>query len=467
MRRQSKRLLTLALAALLALSALAPVGQAREREGAQAVTAAATRAAEKEAAKALREAERNARREARHSGHAPSRQERKERENAVVAITCSAVTLSFRNFAEAPGNTIEETLKIQGKATPLTYAFDGSSSVQTIRIVGPIGHYLIDIHARWRTNGLSGSFDIPGNVTCTPNPAFTIQKLQQIEGSATPATSETLPGQVGQTVDYRIEVANTGNLPLVFAPFKDPHCEAGTIAGGPAGEPVQPYESFTYTCSHKLNPVDQLEGVYSNKATLTATPEGGNGSPLTRESNLVRVTPIAPAPEEGESEEPPAEETTGTKPVVPPGSTTTTTTTPTGTTGTTPTPSSGVLGTASTGSGTPKSGVLGFSSATVPALKGPQGCVRSAFTASIRSAGVSSVVFYLDARRLSRLTSKNAHKGLLSIKIDPSRLKVGAHHVTAKITMRQSSPTAKAARATRALTVIRCHTAVLTPHFTG
>jgi len=46
------------------------------------------------------------------------------------------------------------------------------------------------------------------------------------------------------------------------------------------------------------------------------------------------------------------------------------------------------------------------------------------------------------------------------------KLKVGAHHVTAKIYMKGTA-TAKAAHATRSLTVIRCHTAVVTPKFTG
>jgi hypothetical protein len=116
---------------------------------------------------------------------------------------------------------------------------------------------------------------------------------------------------------------------------------------------------------------------------------------------------------------------------------------------------------------TGKSGVLGFASATVPALRGPQGCVRSKFTASMRSAGVASVTFYLDGHKLRTLTYKNAHKGLLTLVIDGSKLKVGAHKLMAKVTMKATSPTAKAAKASRALMIIRCKSAVLTPRFTG
>jgi hypothetical protein len=442
-------LLVLAIAVLLALTVLVPSGQASEGMEAeiQAATREATKAAEKENLRMQREAAQNARRQARRDAREPIRLANKERENGVVSMSCSEVTINYRNFPDLPGNTVVEYLKIRGKLfAPIIHTFDGTSSTETIPIVGPVGHYLVDVHAKWRTNGLSGNFDIPGNVTCGPAPAYTIEKLQAIGGSGLPATTAPLTGQVGQTVDYEIRVTNTGNTPLTFSNFEDKHCDPGTLGGGSGETPVEPLAVVTFMCSHKLTAADETAGSYTNTATVTGTPEPEEGSPETHESNTVEVTPITPHKEEEKAKEK-TPETPATTP----------TTTPTG----------GVLGTSSSTTPAPKSGVLGFASATVPALKGPQGCVRSAFTASIRSAGVSSVTFYLDGKKLKTLSSKSSHKGLLSIRIDPSSMKVGAHHVVAKITMKKSSSTAAAVHATRSLTVIRCHVAVVTPHFTG
>lgn len=448
----------LAITILLALTVLAPSGQASEGIEAevQAATREAAKAAEKENLRMQREAAQNARRQARRDARAPIRLARKERENGVVSMSCSAVTVSFRNFPSVPGNTVVEYLRIRGSNfPPIVYKFDGSASTQTIPIVGPVGHYLVDVHARWRTNGISGNFDIPGNVTCGPEPAFTIQKLQAIAGSGQPLTAGILSGQVGQTVDYQIQVTNTGNTPLTFGKFEDPHCDPGSIAGSSGESSIEPLGVVTYMCTHTLKPLDQEAGSFTNTATITGTPEVEEGPAVAHESNTVEVTPITtPKPEEKTTDKEPEKTPETPK-------------TPTTTTTTTTTPKSGVAGTTTTVTPTPKSGVLGFSSATVPALKGPQGCVRGAFTASIRSAGVSSVTFYLDGHKLKTLTSKSSHKGLISVRIDPSKLKVGAHHVMAKITMRKSSSTAKAAHATRSLTVIRCHAAVVTPYFTG
>ena len=92
--------------------------------------------------------------------------------------------------------------------------------------------------------------------------------------------------------------------------------------------------------------------------------------------------------------------------------------------------------------------------------------MRGEFHVSIKSAHVASVTFYLDGRKLKTLTAKNAHKGLLTIAIDPSKLKVGAHKLVAKITMTHTAST-KAKQGTRSMMVLRCRAAVLTPKFTG
>ena len=59
-------------------------------------------------------------------------------------------------------------------------------------------------------------------------------------------------------------------------------------------------------------------------------------------------------------------------------------------------------------SGATGAGVLGFKTAVVPGLSGPQSCVRSSFHVSIKSAGVTSVTFYLNGHKLKTLTARNA-----------------------------------------------------------
>jgi hypothetical protein len=114
-------------------------------------------------------------------------------------------------------------------------------------------------------------------------PAFTIEKLQEISGVGAAFTSSPLTGKLGQTVDYEIIVTNSGNEALTFSGFTDAHCDAGTIAGGPGEAPLQPGASATYTCSHVLSSV----GSYVNEATATGTPPGE--APIIHTSHPVEV----------------------------------------------------------------------------------------------------------------------------------------------------------------------------------
>ncbi len=114
-------------------------------------------------------------------------------------------------------------------------------------------------------------------------PAFTIEKLQEIQGSGKGFTKEELTGKLRQTVDYEMVVKNTGNVVLTFSDFTDAHCDPGTIAGGPGSGPVEPGGTTTYTCDHMLN----TYGAYTNEATVTGTSPGG--TPVSHTSNQVRV----------------------------------------------------------------------------------------------------------------------------------------------------------------------------------
>jgi hypothetical protein len=434
--------------ALALVAILAPAGQAQSAaestpEGQALVSAQRTAAKEaartaKQALQEERAAAKRALREQKAAERVPSEKLRRarsnERTNGVVLITCTSVTWTLREFPNLPGNTVLEKIKVKGvNLTPTTFTFDGSTGTNVTPIDAPPGSYIIDAEAKWRkasANGANGGFDIHAKVTCAPRPELSVEKLQRIEGAGAPYTSSQQAGEVGQTIGYEILVSNTGNVPLTLGGFTDPRCDPSTISGGPAGGVLAPATSSAYLCTHVLTKMDLEVGTYANTVLLTGTPPSGDGPPLTKTSNTV-VTEVKPL-------------------------------------STTPTAASGTLGTSTTAPPPPgKSGVLAFSSGTVPSLNGPRGCVRSSFRASVKSAGVASVIFYLDGHKLKKLTAHSAHGGLLSIAIDPTKLKLGAHRLVAKITMIKASTAAKAAQASRTITVLRCRSTVSTPRFAG
>src|SRR5439155_1095834 len=142
-------------------------------------------------------------------------------------------------------------------------------------------------------------------------PGFETKKEQRIEGEPAYTTAK-LQAKLGQKVEYRISVkdtgntslalaslsdakCDTGNAPLSISGFSDPHCDAGTLAGGPT-KALAASEAATYTCSHVLTSADQSAGSYSNIATDTATPPEGKGAPITLTSNTVVVNVPASPP---------------------------------------------------------------------------------------------------------------------------------------------------------------------------
>jgi hypothetical protein len=115
-------------------------------------------------------------------------------------------------------------------------------------------------------------------------------------------TTSPVDASNGETVDYEITVTNTGSTPLTFGDLDDPHCDGGTVLGGPGGASILPGQSATYTCSHVITSADQAAGSYANTATVTGTPPSGQGAPITEQSNTVIATlasttsPVSPGP---------------------------------------------------------------------------------------------------------------------------------------------------------------------------
>ena len=108
-------------------------------------------------------------------------------------------------------------------------------------------------------------------------PSYTIEKLQEVEGSHDGFTASKLTSEVGQTIDYEVIVKNTGNVTLKFQPLSDAGCSSiapsGEVTLAPGGEKV-------YTCSHELT----TGGVYANEASIE-----GNESTGTKTSNKVEL----------------------------------------------------------------------------------------------------------------------------------------------------------------------------------
>jgi hypothetical protein len=298
-------LTSLVLGAVIATVQARPVGPSRqavrsERAAHRAERAAALR--EQRAAALRRRQEARAHRpggpvpgQGRHAHHLPGF----EREHAVVTSTCTLITWTFRKFPNLPSNSIIEKVSVAHYAPVFrTVSFDGEGMAMFTRINPPPGRSRVDTHAKWKTNGLKGSFDIRSSKQCPPAPAVTIEKLQQIAGSGKPFTKSPLHGTVGQTVNYEMIVQNAGNVPLVLSNFKDSNCDTNTIAGGQGQAPLLPGAmpslggTTTYTCQHVLTSLN----TYENNATVTATPTQGTAVPLTVTSNTVIVNGVASEP---------------------------------------------------------------------------------------------------------------------------------------------------------------------------
>jgi hypothetical protein len=237
-----------------------------------------------------------------------------------------------------------------------------------------------------------------------PAPAMTIEKLQQIAGSAGGFTTATLGGTVGATVDYEIVVRNTGNVPLTLSGFTDTRCDAGTLAGGPGASPVSPGASTTYTCSHLIT----SEGSLVNVASVTGTPPGE--PPLNVASHEVVVT--VPGPKT-------------------PG----------------------------------KTGVSPFELCEVktPVLSGATGPKRGTFTVQVTANGVKQITFYLDGRKLKTLGQSQARKGKFSVKINARKLSYGAHRISFKTSMISKA----CAQSASSRVFVRPAATRVSPRFTG
>jgi uncharacterized repeat protein (TIGR01451 family) len=208
--------------------------------------------------------------------------------NSDAPVSGATVTLLSAPTLSGPYTPVPNGSDVMSQANrvnPDTSRSDGSFGWDTVA-----GFYEVEASKRACGSTRTEPFEVPPPQTdlklvlhCVAiSPAFTIEKLQKLEGEPSYTEGE-LSGEVGQTVDYQVLVKNTGNVELTFTPLNDPGCE--NIA--PAGtQQVAPGATQTYTCKHKGLAV----GTYTNTASIEGNEGAGNHT-----SNEVKATVIKKA----------------------------------------------------------------------------------------------------------------------------------------------------------------------------
>jgi hypothetical protein len=92
---------------------------------------------------------------------------------------------------------------------------------------------------------------------------------------------------------------------------------------------------------------------------------------------------------------------------------------------------------------------------------GHTGCAGTPFRVNVTGTGVRRVVFSLDGRVISTVTSKN-YKGRFSVMVKPAKLKRGVHRVLARITYLSSTATNP-----KTMRVVFSRCSRTSPQFTG
>jgi len=227
-------------------------------------------------------------------------------------------------------------------------------------------------------------------VNVPAEPDYEIEKLQSIRGSAAAFTKAELQGAVGQTVDYRVIVRNTGNQAVRLSPLVDPNCSSVSPSGATE---LAVGGSETFTCEHTLTG----PGSYANEATI-------EGAGKAKASNRVIVN----------------------------------------------IPQQQVKAQCAI-SGSPIE------------LHGASGSKRRTFSVRIPSAGIAQIAFYLDRHRIRTLSAAQTTNGQFEIRIDPGKLRYGAHTVSVRTVMTDSACTA----IVRSAVFVRPRPAAVKPKFTG
>ena len=97
-------------------------------------------------------------------------------------------------------------------------------------------------------------------------------------------------------------------------------------------------------------------------------------------------------------------------------------------------------------------------------LRGPSGCVRGPFKATVRGSRIARVTFFVDGKRFKRISAPNGEGARFTVSINPRGRGFGVHRVTARVEFAAASQTQTR---TLRLSFQRCKKQVVKPRFTG
>jgi uncharacterized repeat protein (TIGR01451 family) len=221
-----------------------------------------------------------------------------------VANGCSNIELSLVSY-KAPGPTFsEETASQQVKYASQTKTFSAGSGELTVAV--PDCYYQVDfVYGKPIDQlGPAGSNNFYGKqgrlisalnggtagCTTTPTPpvvSMAVEKLERV-GSTASFVAGPVAATVGQTIEYQINVRNTGNV-MLWVTITDQLCDTGTLSS-PSGQGVGPTGVVSFTCTH----VARASDVGSLTNTVFATGVAGNGASVTGTATAVaQVTAAA------------------------------------------------------------------------------------------------------------------------------------------------------------------------------
>lgn len=203
-----------------------------------------------------------------------------------IAFSCEAVSFDFTGFPVGEEDTVTALVKEGSNVlAEEVFTFTGPDGSTTLPISVLAGRHAIHAESHWKTNGVYGeSGHHAERLECSASkPSLTIQKLQAMAGSGKTFEAKPLAAQVGQTVEYKMIVSNTGDVPVIITGLGDEKCDPGTLHGGQGETPLEPRAQTEYRCSRTLTEA----GTFTNVATVTAE---ADGKTLTGRSNQVEVT---------------------------------------------------------------------------------------------------------------------------------------------------------------------------------
>jgi hypothetical protein len=210
------------------------------------------------------------------------------------------LTLSL-NDAHCDGNTIQGPVSISGTLNGNTLSAGGEAQYTCSHVVtaGDIPQYTNTAVVTGQPPSgppLTGTGIVTANITKATIQVVKLEKDASAGGGFTrgPLTVTEEGGHyVVHTIDYEIQVTNTGSVPLTLS-LSDSRCDAGTIQG-PAvitgtlnGSVLSPGGEAQYTCSHRYVKGDSTP--FTNVATVTGTPPSGPPVSGTSRVSVTRTT---------------------------------------------------------------------------------------------------------------------------------------------------------------------------------